>query len=379
MRPAFSTTRSAAAFALLLLGLLLSPLIAGKGLLPPRREIYSSIWWANGDFPYMEQQIFVEKGDIDILFVGASHIWGAFDTPYIQKQLSKQLGRQAIVRTFGWGGAGEDELYLVTQDLLAHRKVSMLVFDDVYNELDTPYPLVTHSFRFGENADALAGLPLSFKTYYYFASIVGMPRNLLSLIRRNIPADLNPYKKTYWENFAIALNPKANPLNPVAGLGSMTACVGFRSTPLADRDPFVACTPQTELQPSDVCVYSSNTSAVFNFSSNTFPTMQLHFLRKFAGLAQKDGCKLVQVHIPVFAERHLPVIPESAFWPDLLQADVSMLGIPPAVLFRGLTDGDIRKLYEDPVHFNKNGHDYFSALMTPVLLQMYDTHIKTNP
>jgi hypothetical protein len=97
MRPAFSSTRQAAAFALLLLALLLAPVLAQK-ILPPRETIYSSIWWASGDFPYMDGQIFREQSAIDILFMGSSHIWAGFDTPYVQAQLDKQLGRAAVAR-----------------------------------------------------------------------------------------------------------------------------------------------------------------------------------------------------------------------------------------------------------------------------------------
>jgi hypothetical protein len=103
MRPAFSSPRQAAAFALLLLALLLAPALAQK-ILPSREAIYSSIWWASGDFPYMDGQIFQEKGDVDIVFMGSSHIWAAFDTPYVQEQLSKELGRPSVARTFGWPG-----------------------------------------------------------------------------------------------------------------------------------------------------------------------------------------------------------------------------------------------------------------------------------
>jgi hypothetical protein len=95
MRPAFSSSRQAAAFALLLLALLLAPALAGKRFLPPRAEIYSSIWWASGDYPFFYHQIFQEKEPVDILFIGASHIHTAFDTPYVQEQLSRRLGRPA--------------------------------------------------------------------------------------------------------------------------------------------------------------------------------------------------------------------------------------------------------------------------------------------
>jgi hypothetical protein len=72
MSAAFSSTRQAAAFALLLLLLLLLPALMGKSCLPPREQIYSSLPWGAGAFPYMRDQFFDEKEDIDIAFMGSS-------------------------------------------------------------------------------------------------------------------------------------------------------------------------------------------------------------------------------------------------------------------------------------------------------------------
>jgi len=367
MRPAFSSTRQAAAFALLLLILLLSPALAEK-ILPPRREIYSSIWWESGNYPYFYQQFFQEKGDIDIAFMGESHLYSAFDTPVVQEDLSRELGRPAVARTFGWGWPGFDSLYFMAQDLLEHRKVRMLVIDDQYNAADQPHSLAEHIFRYGDDPGALDGLPVSLKASYYFASIVGMPRNLLSVARTNLPADMDPQKRTYWEI-------QWNALSIETQLGAMTTRLGFNPDQQAhrdaQRDPFVIYAPQTGVEPSDISVYSPETGTNFAFSGAGLPPMQLHFAKKFAALAREHGCELVVIHVPTYEERHLTDIPEPTFWPDALNTDVIMIGIPPATLFRGLTDEQIRKLYSDPAHFNENGQDYFTALAVPTLLKIY--------
>jgi len=79
------------------------------------------------------------------------------------------------------------------------------------------------------------------------------------------------------------------------------------------------------------------------------------------------------VHIPTFNERHSTVVSMPVFWPDALQAEVTMIGIPPATLFKGLSDDEIRQLYSNPLHLNQNGQDYFTALMTPNLLKIYES------
>jgi hypothetical protein len=366
MRPAFSSPRQAAAFALLLLALLLAPVLAQK-ILPLREEIYSSIWWVSGDFPYMDGQIFQEKGDMDIVFMGSSHMWAAIDTPYVQAQLGKQLGRPAVVRTFGWAWPGYEPLYFAAKDLFAHRHVRMVVFEDDFDPVGQPHPLTPHLYRFGEDAGALDGLSPSVKTEYYFAAIAGMPRNLLGMVRPNLPADLNA--PSYWEIHGHALNLASQ-------LGAIATRLGF-TPPNADSEPFEDYTPQTDVTPDDVCIYSPETKTNFVFSSTGLPPMELHFIQKFAALARDNGCKLVVVHNPKFDERHSTVITEPVFWPDIFAGQVTAIGIPPATLFRGLDD-DIKKLYSNSFHLNENGQRYFTGLMTPDLLKIYESKIQ-NP
>lgn len=363
MRPAFSSTRQAGAFMLLLLALLLAPALAGKKILPSREAIYSSIWWENGDFPYMDGQIFSEKSDLDIVFMGSSHIWAAFDTPYVQDQLGKKLGRPAAVRTFGWGGAGYDEVYFVAQDLLEHRRVRMLVIDDDFNESDQPHLLAPRMFRFSDNAPALDGLPWTFQGAYYFGSIMGLPRNLLALVHANLPAAMNA--TNYWQIRSDAGNFADN-------LGAFTAHVGFRDNPDAPAKPFVNYLPNTGVQPSAVLIHWPLKGTIFDPFGNDLPPMQFHFIQKLNELASQCGCKFVIVHIPTFDERRSTrlYLPEKRLY---LTPDVTRIGIPPATLFKGLTDDQIRELYSDSVHLNENGQKYFTALMTPTLLKLYES------
>jgi hypothetical protein len=301
--------------------------------------------------------------------MGSSHIWAAFDTPYVQAQLAKQTGHPATVRTFGWGGAGYDEVYFVAKDLLEHRRVRMLVIDDDYNDSDQPHLLAAKMFREGDNAADLDGLPASVRAQYYFAAMAGMPRNLLSLIRSNLPADMNA--TSYWEIRSEAPN--------LAGqLGAITTRMGFRSSPNAAPEPFTRYSPQTGVQPSAVCVLSHETKSLFGFTEAGLPPMQRYFAQKLATLAREHNCKLVVIHIPRFDERRSPFISEPMYWPGALTGDVAMIGIPPATMYQGLTDEEIRKLYSDSVHLNENGQDYFTALMTPTLLKIYESPIQ-NP
>lgn len=363
MRPAFSSIRQAAAFAFLLLALLALPVVVGKTLQPPRVQSYAAQTWGSGPYPWIQQQLFEEKSDIDIAFVGSSHILHCMDARRVQAELSKKLGRPATVRVVGWGGAGYDALYFITKDLLENRRVRMLVFYDENNNPGSRNTLSPAWFRWSENAGDLIGLPLAEQAYFYFASLVGMPRNLLCLIRSNLSADLQG--TNYWEEHYRSTNLADN-------LGSTTSELGFANTDVADSTiPFVRFSPSTQATPTDACVYSAITQTNFTFDTQPLPVWQTHFAKKFAALAQAHGCQLLLLNIPVLADVRAPKIEGRVFWPELLNTNLVMLGIPPAKMFAGIPDEDAHKLFFNPVHLNANGQAYFTSLILPALLQHY--------
>jgi hypothetical protein len=366
MRPAFSSTRSAAAFALLLLVLLALPVLVGKNLLPPREQAYAVQAWGNGPFPWIRNQIFEETNAVDIAFLGSSHIFNAINTPHVQADLSAKLGRPAVVRTIAWGGAGYDGLYFIAQDLLAHRRVRMIVFYDENPAGANRNNVAVSWFRWADNSAALAGLPLPDQSLFYFASIVGMPRNLLSLVRPNLPAPLVTDQPNYWTIIA-------NAPNPATQLGCLSVRKGFAPTLMSDAAPFLEFRPATAAAPTDAVVFSTQVKTNFEFSSAPLLEWQVHFAKKLAELFRQNRVQPVMLHLPVLAEVRGPVMSERADWPEIFGGDCKLLGIPPAKLFGGLSDRAVLKLYGDPVHFNRNGQEYFTSLITPALINLYET------
>jgi hypothetical protein len=358
MTPAFSSTKQAGAFAFLLLIILLLPILAGKSGLPPRERIYSSAPWGVGAYPYLQKQFFEEKGDIDIAFIGSSVEYLGIDTPEVQQSLSKKLGRPAVVRSLCWYWLGFDALYFITEDLLRNRKVHMLVFTDETGGNST-HPEAERWFRFGDNKDALKGLPPQFGAGFYAEAVLGMPRNLLNLIEPE--ESLRPFS---YQQFNLDRPARAE--DPSKRLGSLSAEEGFDV-----NDPFVEYSPQNKATPSDVCRYSPDTNAKFRFSHSPFPRVQFHFAQEFANLAKKNATRLVFLSVPFFSDMRSPVIPVAQNWPELLHSNIAILGVPPATLFANLSDDDVKKLYFNNFHFNKNGQRYFTSVVGPALVDLY--------
>lgn len=362
MRPAFSSTKQAASFALLLLLLLSSPWLAGKRFLPPREQAYATAGWAEGPYPWMEKQIFLETNDIDIVFMGSSSMEWAIDTPYVQEKLDEHLGRKSVVRSICWTKVGFDALYFAAKDLLERRHVKTLVFYD-QAEKTLPASGTVNWYRFGDDAALLSGLQFRYKAYYYFAATVGMQRNFLAMLSPNLPEETNNTDPSYCELSWHAANPENR-------LGAITAQVGFHQSDGAE--PFVPYLPKTGVTPSDVSIYAPATASNFAFSDQPLPSWQIYFLKRFALEAGKHGCKLVLLHIPFMKEKQSLKINESAYWPDALQTDVAMLGIPTGRLFAGMSEDDVKRLFYNSQHLNQNGSKYFTPLVVPALLQLHE-------
>lgn len=360
MAPAFSSTRQAAAFALMVLAILLSPLLVGKSLLRPRDQIYSSLPWGTGPYAYLYDQIWEEKGDIDVAFMGPSTMWYAIDTPYFQKQLSEKLGRPAVARTLCWDWVGADPFYRITKDLLEHRNVHMIVFcDPTINTPDTAHKMAPDLFQWPDHADDLAGLSARAKSSFYAAAILGMPKNLLGRLRTNLPAV--DTEEISWPGYY-------HMENPFRRFGSL-AC------PLIEGRDFVRFTPAIDPSPTNVWIFSEATKNEFDFSSAPMPPMQAAFMSKVGQLAREHHVQMVYLYVPYSRDMRSPTINPNAFWPQYFPEGVTMVGIAPAKLFAGLSDDDALKLYWEYRHLNINGQEYFTPVVTPALLQLYEDKI----
>jgi hypothetical protein len=365
MQPAFSSTKQAAAFAALVLALLLCPILFPKSWLRPRDQIYSSIPWGAGPYAYEHDQIFEEKGDIDVAFMGPSTMWYGINTPFFQEKLSEKLGRPAVARTLCWDWVGADPFYRITKDLLEHRRVRMIVFSDpCVNAPDTAHKMAPDLFRWPEHGEDLDGLQFRAKTAFYAAAIVGMPKNLLGRVRSNLPTiDSEEISWPGYEHME----------NPFRRLGSL-ACH------LIEGRSYVEFTPSTRPDPANVTIYSDLTKTNFQFSrpADELPLqrMQVDFLRKVAQLAKDHDVKVVYLYVPRSTERTFTSITPSTYWPDIFGDNLTMVGIPPAKLYAGLSDDDILKLYWEYRHLNENGQKFFTSVVTPALVQLYEKKIE---
>jgi hypothetical protein len=362
MKPAFSSGRAALGFALFLALLVAGPGIAARLGLVDEARIYPTFTWGIGGYPWIQQQVFERRGEIDMAFLGSSHIWTSVNTPYVQSELSKQLGRRAEVVTLGWNWSGYDALYSVASNLLERRKVhTIVIYAEDMKGQDMPHPLSYRMIQVGGIIGGLGGMPWRSEVETYAGAVLGLPRHLLSFVRRDRLEDPSD-----WWKCAYFLSLKAPDLT--AHDGSLRAMTEMPAPSSIETEAERALQPPTV---DDVRVYSEKGPDRVRYSGPGMGPYNLYFAHKLARLCEEHGTQLVVLHIPVSGQEHEEAITECQPWSEVLGHPVDVVGIPGAKLFGGVPPAEVHRYFYERDHLNGRGQDLFTPLITPGLLKLY--------
>lgn len=342
----FETRRHAWGFVGVLAFFLTLPLLLSVFGKPTRDDVFASIPGGSGPIPYIKQEIYDEKADIDILFLGTSLLWVGIDSQYMKQEVSKKIGKEARVLTIGTNWRGEDLNYVFLRDLLQRRRVRMLVVSMPHRTqvMDEPHSQAYHWWVYGDHHETLLGLPFRYQFQLYADAVLGAPRHLLSLARPNYLEDPGGYKETF---------------------GAYKVQSGYA------REKFVPIEPLPPKLATKDLVYSRERPGFFRFTGQALNPFQEHFLKKFGKLVTDHGVKLAVVHMPLASEMHSTVVEERQDWSEFFGFHVPLVGIPMEILFKKMHENQVYLYYYDE-HLNKNGNEYFTRAIAPTLLEIYE-------
>ena len=357
MQPPFDSPRQAGWFAALCLLILCGPWLLPSAWLDQRETVYSNASLRLGPYPWLQKKIFQDSGPADLVLAGSSHLWGGVSALELGKRIQDKVGRPAEVFTLGWPWPGYDALYFVIRDLLEKRRVRCLViYDESCGSGD--FHLAAYQWlRFQKDWPLIRGLPFRLIMQAYAASVLGVPKLVLSSLRPDGAADPN-LREDYWQNFYKA--------PPVASQnGTLSSQLGLH------YDPTFPPAPTFASPPAQAVAYESATRGAFRFSGTPLDPLQNHFLEKVVALGKKHGTKIVFLNFPLLDEAQNPEIQEKQCWPDRFGEGVGLLGIRPKDLFRGISEKDRQDLYYDPMHFNAHGQELYTRSILPELGEVY--------
>jgi hypothetical protein len=355
MHPAFSSTRAAAGFGLLLALSIALPLLLGLMDLPTREQAFSSLPTAAGPVGMMKQLIFEDTGRADVVFVGSSLIGTDVQAERLACLLSRQTGHRMRVDILELNWYGADQQYFMLKDYLSRHpppKLVVLHIPQVRAYENRPHPQAYRWLRYGDLPELPGGFPLLSKLQLYGEMVLGGPRQLLSVIRPNLIGreDEDPPEPSRTGTSAETSSD--------AAAGAVRRCGGsWASVPEAALE--TATSPLFQ-------VVKPSLLSDYRFAIGPYP---LFFMKRMADLVSSRGAALVLIHLPLGRDPVSSTVQEIVPWDTLFGPDIKIIAVPKDRLFEGLDPGKFYRPGDN--HMNPSGGERFTTSIAPSVATAY--------
>jgi hypothetical protein len=347
MDASFSSDRTALAFVGAMAGLMALPWVVSQVRGDRRDGLYQQTLSQGGPYEFIENEVLRATGPIDIVAIGPSYLWSGFDAPLVKRALGQVITqREPVVLNLSSNWRGEELYYLLARDLLARRKVSLVVLtmNLPVPSLDEPHPMARYWMTVRDAPLLDEQLTPGYRAKLSAQMLTGAPRQLLSLVRDN------------W----VGVNRYA------ATLGSGLFPIGYRGAPFIQFHP-----PPPVLTAADLI----DGQGAYRFTGNRMLPHEELYVARLARLLEDKQVAVAILHVPGYTGQETPmrspVLEERRDWRQTFGSRSALVGIPPAVLFRGLSDEQIRRLYYN-YHLNSNGAEFFTRAIAPALVDLHE-------
>ena len=116
-----------------------------------------------GRSSWIYNRIFESDSDIDVAFIGSSHTMSAINDQLIEEYFNSATHLNYKFANLGYCGFGRDFHYLITKDLLEHKKIKTIILE--LNEDESQYG--NGSFPNVATSKDLFGAPIYFNRSYF--------------------------------------------------------------------------------------------------------------------------------------------------------------------------------------------------------------------
>ena len=334
------------AFCLVVAVLLAIPALLRTLDVPGHTDRYVTAPVTVGSYSFLQHEIFEETSDLDLAFLGDSLLLTGVNTPDVVRDVSRLLGRPSRVVTLGWNGRGDDLMFYLLRDLLSRRRVKAVALRMPHREGSGlgrgPHPQSYRWLTACEHDPVQPNLPLSDRLTTYALESIGGLRNLLSLVRPNL----------------ISTSPRAR------DYGAQLWDVG------PDHGPFIRYQPVAPVLPSSQLMSSLGSGTVVHADRDPPSAYQQGYVSAILELLQSHHVTVALLRTPVLAESRQSTMDVDAAWANTFPLNTKVIAVSPTVLYSSLNDDQVRQLYFDHGHLNRNGAEFYTATILPALLEL---------
>ncbi|MBX9667478.1 MAG: hypothetical protein K2X93_07655 [Candidatus Obscuribacterales bacterium] len=345
IEPSISNNSQAFAFAGLVLLLAALPYLIGKFGHVTMRDRFLSMHYQSGAFQHAYWEIYKNKLDVDILFMGGCLMAAGINSLALHQHLG-QINPEMKIAFFVVTLGNQDADYFMLRELLKRRRVRFVVLQtpSVNRSYTTPHPACMF-WNATQDKDMLSECTSYLKFRMYSQSIFEGLRDLVSIMRHN----------PTWKLCARYR-------------GAIPTGEWVR---MLDGGPFVEFRPSPVTVPLSELLYSSNPGAFAFRKNSTMSSYNKRFFMKTIKLLEENEIPFVLLHVPTLDEQGHLVFERDFLKSVCEERRVPLMGISKDRLLGGLSPKEQRLLYSDLSHMNKNGSELFTKTILHGLTQVY--------
>ena len=356
----FKTNKQIVAFLSVLIGLLMLPYVPVKLLGMSAADKYRAVPLKYTNYSFIGEKM-AQGGDVDILFVGSSDAWTAFDAVLIQEKLEQELGRPAVVLNFGTNWYGAESYYVRVKDALAHLEPKLIVVPDTDAAFTFPHEL-THYVWSEPSGIAMSDIGALQAITLRGAALLGAPYLTVAATF------------SIWER-----QPKAQHISSLELMRRTNGFNGEKRGWLSHFDTDRTNRRIYEEEPFEPPVmtlsdltYSGIENDKFENLYYTYNDYQSYFIERMEKISTANGAKFVTVSIPTHFKKkpHQKAIvrqlsrEKRRSWPHL--------GVPMVEMFAGRDFESMKNFYSNESHLNYSGARVFSSALIPSFVEILE-------
>ena len=353
--PPFENNLQAFLFLVILFCLVAAPFVPSKILKLQPANKYLSVPLKYSNYHYVGEQIQL-GGDVDVLFIGSSDAWTAFDAPFLSETLSSKLNRPVRILNFGTNWFGAESYYIRLKDSLETLNPKIVIMPG--SDAGFTYPHELTHYVWSEPQDiSPSDIGLQQRLALYGSAVLGSMHQSYSKLSSVWKHDPLPAYEASLENM----------VNSQGFMGETHGWLSHWDPDRNNRAEFQDTThPAIKLSIDDL-TYSEIGDEKFKELHYTYNQYQTFFIKKMAEISAENGATFVSVSMPTHFKQEPHTLPiyrhlhenEEKKW---LHIGVSMLD-----LFHGLSFEEMTPFYSNESHLNASGAKVFSRSLLPLL------------
>jgi hypothetical protein len=351
----FSSTRQLAGFLTLLVAVLLWPMLNGWLHRAQPWDLYRAVPPSQANHRFIADMI-EQGGTVDVLVIGSSDSWTAFDCKILETEIGRLLQRPVRVLNFSTNWYGAEITYAKVINALPRLRPKVVLLPDL--SIDSSYPHALAKFVWSSGVPLPPALSMTERGTLFAATLLGAPHYTWMSLKDTRTIGLTKP----WNGLASDL---------AKDQGYYKRNVGWLSGPKAKRRAYVDLNPPVQPLPVDQFFYQGREDKNFKHSAKIYTRYQSAFMKAIDEAVRKSGGEFVTVSLPVHFAGPTPddlamVVPldagEKKSWQHI---GVSMPRMVP-----GMPKEKMLDFYYDQYHLNASGARLFSRTIAPAIAQL---------